>query len=70
MGVNQYKVTIEPAGHPGVVYHIRVWVRRYTEIAEPGPWVCVHEGQADVSKVPGGARAELRRAIRDLAKQL
>lgn len=61
-----YRVTCEPAGHPGMIYHVRVWLARPSATREPDGWTLVWERQIDAGQFPGQPRKQWQHILLQL----
>lgn len=66
MAPYEYRVTCQAAGHPGTVYHVRVWLRRTLSEAGDQAWSLVCERQIDVGQFPGEPRKQWRNIMAQL----
>lgn len=66
MAPYEYKVTCEAAGHPGSVYHVRVWLKRPGQPADKEHWMLVHERQVDAGQFVGEPRKQWRHIMAQL----
>lgn len=66
MAPYEYKVTCQAAGHPGTVYHVRVWLRLTLSEENPDHWTMVFERQVDAGNFPGEPRKQWRNIMAQL----
>jgi hypothetical protein len=66
MAPYEYKVTCEAAGHPGAIYHVRVWVKRTGKPADKDHWTLAYEKQIDTGQHPGEPRKQWRTIMAQL----
>lgn len=58
MAPYEYKVTAQAAGHPGTMYHVRIWMKRTGSEPHQDNWTLVYERQIDTSAYPGEPRKQ------------
>lgn len=61
-----YRVQIEPAGHPGAIYHVRIWLARPVNEGDPQTWRVVHESQVDAGHFPAQPMKQWCEIMRNL----
>lgn len=66
MAPYEYKVTCQAAGHPGTVYHVRVWLKVTFANGAEDHWRLCFEKQIDVGEFPGEPRKQWRNIIAQL----